>query len=853
MIQTEALNPTPDYQINVLISKQERHLKATQDRYGAHHRELAYLCARAILMYASRLLFAISWDIIRENTTPEEDSEIYRKLFLREGKPRETDSVEPGEFAHHLDKLVNAQKERGSFKNTDQFIDIKKCVNLLYQMGECRNNHAHILTGFDKLFQEIESIITSFNALFENKVCQYIVPCGEHDDQGNYPAYFLDSERGSMLDPCNVPIKEKWTQREEKLFYRVQDTKSSNAPVYYCLSPFISCINVLDSFENPVFWAYQYSENNGYGGSDYTLWYTKITPTMSKSDRPGQFDDENIGFYFDTASKKFQLSDVFVYSDNLCKENSDVWYPTRCNSKVNVSSYPGFEDVIRAAYLYCEDICDIRKKVLKFCEYNERGQLLYVCGNGGVGKTALLLSIFNQFMNFEMDKDKPVYRFTRLIFFSAKNRFYQIAAEQSPEGKADIQNYTDLLQKLSKLLDVSLCDPFNEDAQAQLLLQAFEKYSGRSQEERFLMVIDDLDSLSTEDQQKIDDFAYKNNNAKVIKTIITTRKLKEETSYCMRIRELDDAKSICYIDWVLNRRQRKLSEKAIEKICEYGKGNPLRLNELINWSVEGMPLDVRVPATQAERNAYLYNTVQNILTDAERTVLEITRRVFEALPKERKGDEINKSLLEYLCAGVDLPEDFNHVCEHLADLKLLTLTKNRRCIKLYDYELILDRNSLNVGSVSSLKKMYRYIFKQIGEADSDTIAEWVNYSTEQTLFDCIVRAKEAPAGIYSGEVAMKINEYMLTKELTSKLHKKIETWIEENSISAGKENIAERLVELIESQWEDLKKVYDDGKDNKSLRKEFDDNRKKLRAMTPSEEILNRLRRINEELNNDYT
>lgn len=825
----------PDYEINRLDSKRRRYLNT---KSIGRHREYAYVYTRAILMYASRLLFAISWNILRENTSSADDAMIYEELFIRQSHHRETDSIEPGEFAYYLKKLARSQRNENAFVN--------ESIDLLTRMGVCRNDQAHVLGDFVPFFETTECILEDYAALFEGKKCEYLIPCSERNEQGVLQAYCLGPKQ---IPEDSISIRVLgWERPEEKLFYRIIDMNTGDV-TQYCLSPFIS-YGALESFyDEPNFWAYQHIQNASYSGSSFKLCYTKMQPNIRENtlDRLSQTGESfEIGADFEERVASFRLSDMFLHANSLCEKNRDIWYQSHYSNRVriNISAYPGFDDIIQNKYLYCEDICVIKKDVLDFCK-DLNQQMLYVCGNGGVGKTALLLSILNQFNSrFEINPytKKPVYGFTHLMFFSAKHLFYSIEREkaQTTEGNADIQSYSELLEKLSVLLDVPLGVPFDEEKQEVLLLERLKHYP----EERFLMVIDDLDSLPLPEQRKVENFVCKN-DARVVKTILTTRFLMDESKFCMRIRELDDAQSLCYARWVLQSGYHKnwnewtRASKAIQLINRGGNGNPLRIKALIAWIEKGLEFNLDVPATKMEMDAYFFNTVQNILNDAQKQMLEIARRIFTALPTEHQSGEINKSLLMYLCAGVDLHgEDFIHEYDRLKELKLLFQTTEYR-IKLYD-TFIIDRNLFTMGSVN-LPRMYRYIFNQIEIAP----AEWICGQTEKVLYECIVRSKTENKGKYAGEVAMKIFECMAqSPDISQIMSQKIQAWMSENSINAGKESVAERLIQSIESQWEELKELYDCGGEAESLQTRLQEDMNTLLKMKPAKEIMSRLKRV---------
>lgn len=819
-------NMIADYEVDRLVSKRESFLLLKK-------REYAYTYTRLIFMYASRLLFAIGWNILRDKSGTEGDAKVYENIFIRSGNIRKNDSIEPGKYAFILRSLAKAQK------NNDEWL--KRLISVLTEMGECRNRHMHPITdiGFNSFFAESECIIQKFSELFETKKCEYLIPCETKNEIGEIKAYCL-RPRESIHEVISIRVNQ-WEKPEQKLFYRVRDNDTGKVELY-CLSPFVSCGTAELFLHGYSFWAYQYVQNAKFSDGNYDLYYTKMQPSLLEEKLS---EDGTVSAHFEGETQNFRLSDLFVNSISKAEKGKDIWYQSHYNSsvRINISSYPDFDAILNNTYSYCDEICSIRSEVLQYCK-NKYQQLLYICGNGGVGKTALILSILNQFYTtMEIDPyiKKPVYGYTNLIFFTAKHKFFTLSTSSAlvSDAEADISSYDDFLHKLSVLLDVPFDNSNDANNRERLLLEQFERYKSK---DRFLLIIDDLDSMDNGGQSKLEAFITQM-NPEVVKTIVTTRFLYDPSPSCLRISELTEKQSVEYARWVYRHNYGESwntwtkSKTAESIIAKGGKGNPLRIKILIAWVREGLEDNLDAPASKQEMDAYFFNTVQNILDDHQKQLLEIVRRIYSAFPTEYQGNEVNVSLLRYLSAGVDMDdEEFQRAFKRLQELKLLYQTTKHR-LKLYD-SFITNRKLLETGNVN-IPSMYKYIFKQIKNSPTD----WLDsYGIEETVYKCIIRAKEENESRYVGDVAMKIFECMIQSEYISRsMYEKVNEWIRINSINTKGENVTVRLIETVENDWAELREIYSRGANDEETKARLDRNMLLLSQMQLTEDIKTRL------------
>jgi len=143
----------------------------------------------------------------------------------------------------------------------------------------------------------------------------------------------------------------------------------------------------------------------------------------------------------------------------------------------------------------------IKKKIYEFLTKNKASVCATVWGHGGVGKTASIQSVCDDLANGE----KKIFDY--IVFLSAKDRKFNYYTGNIEEIKEAVSSFDDLINGINKVV-------FNIDStDTQMLID----YRGQ-----LLIVVDDFETFSKEEKDKIDNFIshLNTNNHKVI---ITTR------------------------------------------------------------------------------------------------------------------------------------------------------------------------------------------------------------------------------------------------------------------------------------------------------------------------------------------
>ena len=761
-----------DYQIDILL--EGRNFIADRGRMDdANH------INRRILRYLSRLLFAIGWEKLRLSASQEMNQYLVTKLFAVPTTKKY--SVEPGTMGIVLKECAKMIHKEDLVK--DEF-------NLTLEIGDLRNDDAHEECNREEIWGLTAKKLEDLENYFKNKECDYLVPIRNLPD-GCIQCDCYSVGRGYPRQITVAPDAFTWSKEKNHVFYRMLDRMTGKTS-YYNLSPFIEKPQEGWS-QDRLFLYFHYVKDKGYGQNSWTL------------------------LYYSCEGEKTQLVErsyqpLVLFSQNLGQESK--WYtsPTT-NLRINISQYPGYEDIRKNGYKYCSEICPIQDDVIDFCKVDDNRSVVFVSGNGGVGKTALMLSVIsNLFSNNAM-------HYTNLIFLSAKLQYIGFSSTQysTEEMTPDIHNYDDLIGQLAELTDCETED-VTTDELAERIVERINESS-----RRFLLIIDDLDSLDDEEQKKIDRFVYRF-KAEKLKTIITTRAIRKESSTSFYLKELDSEKSLLFAKWYYNSTQQTSWERWLERdrknaeqwVTNLGEGNPLIIQMIIKLVTAGAETYFNVPRTRIERCKYRYNTVQNILDENEQLVFQICIQIYEKLEGDKRNQELSDCIPRLLAVGCGIDQEtFNNAKTKLRMLSLLVCSRNDSFKVFSDYFLTTEEDSKAGQKPVRLKtkplpKMYRYVWKSIQEDPQS----WFGMDIASRLARLLLEKQNEPH--FDIVTARTIFEEMIrTDLLTANQRAKTEEWMNTHNLTSdaadidASEEVALRRMSELENTWDTLKNGFD--------------------------------------------
>lgn len=819
----------PDYEIQQLMTRLEYYRRLSSKEAPC----MAYFYTRSIIRYMCRLVFSIGWGKIKqEDKTGKASIFVYDNLLRSPTETRSKDSIEPGTFGFVL-KTIST--------NVSKYQEVHKECDILYELGKVRNYNSHEINtiNFEVFYADSAKVFDQFRKYIGNKICSYIIPveflgrneirCEKLEVNSIYPEEII------LPSKCL-----EWQKEGDHLFYSVFDPDLRETK-YYCLSPFIEVPSIIHN-ERPHFRVFNRVKDNGYGNAYDVLYYDDVVPSELKivESEYGEVLDAD----FKKSTERFNRSVFFPVnygSDEL------IWIPSAHNDVyINISSYPSYRSIIHNEYKYCPEICKIRNNVISFCKDKNR-PIAFITGNGGVGKTALVLSILNEFFS-----TKTTYGFTNLIFVSAKKIYYEPNYTnyyiKHVEEETDVHNYDEFILKIAKLLNIdSHAKSIGEIADSIILKMNSEIDIGDANK-RFLLIIDDLDSLGAHDQRLISDFVYRL-DSHVFKSIITTRDIINISPISFRMNDLSEDESITFSKWYVENKlniqswnnwsRRKKAESIVLKCSE---GNPLNIEVLLTLVKSGYEHEFTIPMTQLERSEYLYNTITNMLTKEERIIFEICRNLYLGIPDDLKTQDMMISVPEYLSAGCEITQEvFRKSFEKLLDLKLFLRSNNKLQFKPYSSFILREKVIPSENDI--LPNMYSLFWDEI----KNNYSEWLSFQdVERKIYNSIINIQNKRK--FDNIIARRILETIThSPYINNDLSEEINTWLKQHSITApdSQNETLLRLIQDIEKKWSDYKLLVDEMKNDNTLIITINDEIRDLKKLLRNSQNLDVKRRLN--------
>lgn len=256
----------------------------------------------------------------------------------------------------------------------------------------------------------------------------------------------------------------------------------------------------------------------------------------------------------------------------------------------------------------------ISKDIKKFLTKNKSSVYGTVWGHGGVGKTSAIQHVCEL-----LGKSEGTRRFDYIIFTSAKDRFYNYY-------KGRIENIDTTISSLEDIITLSNKVIFDDDS--------YDIRKVMSYEGQVLFVIDDFETFSQEEKEKITNF-IKGLDINRHKVIITTRSASLVTGEPIDANELDDNQTIEFLiqaikieypNYDIGKVEKSL-RKQKSKIWNATNGRPLFLFQLAVLIGQFNDLDRLVSNKISEKSdarKFLYDRIYDYLSSAAKDMFLAT-------------------------------------------------------------------------------------------------------------------------------------------------------------------------------------------------------------------------------------
>ena len=316
---------------------------------------------------------------------------------------------------------------------------------------------------------------------------------------------------------------------------------------------------------------------------------------------------------------------------------------------------------------------DTKIKIRDFLIKNQSSVFATIWGHGGVGKTASIQSLCEDFSN-----EQKKY-FDYIIFISAKNRFYDYYKGSILELENSLSSFESLVKYINNII-------FN--------IEQFDKEAIQNFEGSLLLIIDDFETFSKQENENITQF-IKTLNINHHKVILTTRSATFITGEEIRTNELTEKETQTFLleaakielpEYNTELLKKELLKNSnLQKVHEITSGRPLFIFQFAvllgqKGSIEET-LNYDIKSTKAAIN-FLYDRIYDYLSlDAKNMFVAISLLVTE--------DDLSNLLekLKFILNKENKEGEFQNALNELIKLKIIELI-DKDFFRVYSPEIL---------------------------------------------------------------------------------------------------------------------------------------------------------------------
>ena len=319
----------------------------------------------------------------------------------------------------------------------------------------------------------------------------------------------------------------------------------------------------------------------------------------------------------------------------------------------------------------------IKSKLINFLKNGKSSVAAILWGHGGVGKTATIQSVCDDFSNQERKT------FDYIIFLSAKDRLYNMYSGEISEIKDRIASYHDLMMVINDLVFDNQFTSISEIEDSFINFQ-----------HTILLVIDDYESFSKDDKSKINELIPKL-NINHHKVVITTRSANIKIGEEFQTNELDENNTFSFLKQIL------INENLMENRVIDNELNTKNNIKKIHFTTSGRPIFIMQLAYIMAAKGINLALTSDIKSD-ENAVNFLFGRVFDYLSSNGKKlfvvisllvtqDDLSNILAKaQFILNMEFPaqaSEFRQAVDELIKLKIIKLDEEERIFEVYSQEI----------------------------------------------------------------------------------------------------------------------------------------------------------------------
>lgn len=333
----------------------------------------------------------------------------------------------------------------------------------------------------------------------------------------------------------------------------------------------------------------------------------------------------------------------------------------------------------------------IKSEIKTFLSNNTSAVCAKIWGHGGVGKTATVQSICEDFGEEEK-------RFDYIVFLSAKDRRYDYYNNVIEKIEGGIVTCQQIIEKINAVM-------FDEEV--------YDVQRIKESQKKLLLVIDDFETFAKEEQEKIGKFIDDNLNVLKHKVIITTRAAGINiTAKEYKTSELTEEKTIEFLDKILSTENPRIYDQVKEKL----KQPEIRI--IIHRSTSGRPLHILYFCTILCQKGLDF-VLQQDLSDNQAIKNFLYDRLYDCLSPKAKDafvivgllvtpDDLNNAVskVKYIANMEDDDDEFEVAMQELEKLRIIKIDDERKFFDVYSPEILEMMRKIYVEQPRDKKGMW---------------------------------------------------------------------------------------------------------------------------------------------------
>lgn len=309
----------------------------------------------------------------------------------------------------------------------------------------------------------------------------------------------------------------------------------------------------------------------------------------------------------------------------------------------------------------------IKDSIKDFLEKNKSMVACTIWGHGGVGKTAVIQSIIEEY-KFSYTK-----KFDYIVFLSAKDRLYNYKNGKIEDIRERSDSFVDIVKKINEVIG-------NDNSTS---VDTIYQLNGR-----ILIVIDDLETFNQSELSKIQNF-ISNLNINTHKVVLTTRSnsvigQEIKTNELSIDQTIDFLKNIFNTDLKNSTLLSQLTYSNYEKIHSLTSGRPLFIYQMAYLMQEiGYKSALQENIKESENAVhFLYGRIYDYLPSSGKNIFIAIGQLIQT--EDRTGAI---SVIKYVLDMEDDSDNFNDGFAALLKLKVIEL-KGNEIYRVYSNEIL---------------------------------------------------------------------------------------------------------------------------------------------------------------------